>query len=192
MLPPDARAVHPERPLQNRDTAWVCYENPEWSHARPLRKIRKLVLKQTEGLCAVKSLLGRFHHIVAVGPFDEIKSPPVVPLRIAVKALTVMCRNQIERIPESRIFFTAQMLCNPRDVFHHQLRLFEDVMIDPLEQVRHLRSVITGHLHAIGVVDMPAAEWLGACKAAIHIEGLNYFAKLIFRHDVPAHIPASG
>ena len=123
----------------------------------------ELLLELPEGECSLPGLLRRCDRVVAAGALDEAVHAPPVPLPVAMEGCAVMGGNERERSADGvRLagYLRGDVGGDALDVAHQRCRVFENVVVDALQNHGLLR---TGLLEddTIGVVDVAAAVGLG-------------------------------
>ena len=109
------------------------------------RQPGQLLLEASEGSPSLEGLFRRFHCIVRARPLNKTVCAPMVACRIHVPSAPVPRRNQPQRAPAPiRLIGNnrSQVRRHPLHVLHQGFRVFEDVVIDPLQDVAKRRASI--------------------------------------------------
>jgi len=154
-----------------------------WCHAPTPSpgKIGQRALKQAKGARRLECLAWTLDPIVSARAFDEQIHPPELSRRSFMEWLPSECRNQCEGAAVAgRGRCACQVECHAADVFHQLRNIFEDPVIDALEDIAYLRAgvVETGQE---GIVDMPAAVGFRFAECAVQREVESDISKTLER-----------
>ena len=140
-------------------------------------QIGEHLLELAEGLGSLKRLIRRTDRVVAAGALDEFIGAPIIPFGVGVPCTAVARGDESEHAAVSirlAVDLRAEMGGDALDIFHDRDGVFEDVMVDALDDVA--RCFAGGAKDgAIGIVDVPAAvgcgrrELAGNFKVARHL-----------------------
>ncbi len=130
-------------------------------------EIPEQLLEAAKGLPCMVEMGGVLHNLVGLGPLNKLVSTPYLtifhhvycpfPGRDEVEGFPLRITAVLHNLP-------AQMGRDRLNVGHHFLWVFKDVLIDPLQDVSHLRTILYPAAHHICVVDMPALAEVGLSK----------------------------
>ena len=140
------------------------------------RYVGEEVLELAERPGRLEGLRRSLDDVVSAGPLDEDIHSPVVPVGVLVQDLAVEGLHDFEgaarrRPPPSQ--FQPLMGGDAVDVVHERGRVFEDVMVDPLENVAYIGSaLVVGHGES--VVDVSGAIRCAFDEVADDSELLSY------------------
>ena len=140
-------------------------------------------LKTPDGPASLISLSGGLYLVVAAVPFDEDIGPPVISLVIPVKELSVGGGDDREGLPvgvgsrDGGEFF-PDVRSDLEDIVLQLLHIFEDIGIDPLQDIVVLILFCGGDL--VGVVDMTGAERFSFQESTFASEMTEYVSQICF------------
>src|ERR1700733_7590064 len=123
------------------------------------RKICEHLLELTEGLGRLKRLFRRTDRVITAGVLNKLVGSPIIPFGVGVPRTTVARRDESEHAAISiwlSIDLLAEMRRDALNIFHDRDGVFEDVVVDTLDDVaQRLAGIAKGN--AIGIVDVTAA-----------------------------------
>jgi len=154
------------------------------------REIGQQLLETAIGLPSVVDLVVVLGKFVGLSVFDEVVSAPIFTQVRLVDIVSRRCWDGGEGLP-LRITpgldnFLAQMGGDDEDILGQAMGVFEDVMIDALEDVAASGPVRILELKGVGVVDVAVADGLGGEEVAYEFELVKdviYIRKHLFLHD---------
>ena len=139
-----------------------------------LREVCHHVLEVGEGFAHELRLMGALDLVVGLGAFHEDVHTPPVPRHIVVDGFAIPREDEGERVAGNVLHALCAELVgdvarHAQDVLLHIRGLGEDMMVDALEQVMHLRAA-HGVRHLVGIIDVAAPVGATAHKIAINLK----------------------
>jgi hypothetical protein len=145
------------------------------------RQIGQKFLELPESLSRLKGLSRRLDGVERPSFFDENINTPKIALIVAIIRLPIVRRNQRKhaaaRVGLADGFF-SKVRRHALDVLHQRRRIFENVMIDALNNVADARAALIEN-RAIGVIDVTAAIRIRSKKFATQGELRRHGAEVV-------------
>ena len=144
-------------------------------------EVAQQLLEAAEGDRALIEILVGFRRFEA-DTVRELVAAPVFAVLVHVVVCTLVGENKVERF--ARIAdAAAQVFRHRADVLHDRLRVGENVLIDPLQDI----DVVIVGLHAVGAVDVAGAEFADDDRRSADAEMLDrrFRRQFILQRDHP-------